>query len=79
MVETIMKKLPLISVAMVNVVLLASYEYLLISLCIVVVLIGVLEILEGGEYEKIRFVLRIAVGMLLLGLYVNLFATGMPI
>lgn len=57
----------------------ASFEFLIASLCIGFVLMIVIEILRRSEYEHIAWVVELVVHGLVISWFINLFTVGMPI
>lgn len=55
--ELIKNKLPLLAVCLVNTALLASYEFLLASVCVGVTIFIIVEILKKNSYENVAWIL----------------------
>ncbi len=64
---------------MVNVAMIASFEFLIASLCIGFVLIIIIEILKKSEYENIAWIMDFIAHGLAISWFINLFTVGMPI
>lgn len=80
-VEEIVKgKMPQLAVIAINVVMIASYEFVTISAYIAVVLIVIGEILglKQTEHLNLRFILEILSKLLMIAWYVNLFTVPKP-
>ena len=78
-IELIRQKLPLIAISLINVVMIASFEYLLVTLSIGVLLYIIIEILKKSEYENVAWILDLITHGLVIGWYVNMFTVGMPV
>ena len=77
--ELIRQKLPLLSICIVNVAMLSSFEFLIASLCIGFVLMIVIEVLRKSEYENVAWIMDLVVNGLVISWFINLFTVGMPL
>lgn len=77
--ELIKNKLPLLAICLVNTALIASYEFLLVSLCIGVVIFIVVEVLKKNSYENMAWILDLVAHGIVISWFINLFTVGMPL
>ena len=80
-VEEILKnKLPQLAILAINVVMLASYEFVTISAYIVLVLVVIGEVLglKDSEHINLRFILDLIAKLLIIAWYVNIFTVAKP-
>lgn len=77
--ELIRQKLPLLSICIVNVAMLSSFEFLIASLCIGFVLMIIIEVLRKSEYENVAWIMDLVVNGLVISWFINLFTVSMPL
>ena len=77
--KLIQNKLPLLAICLVNTALIASYEFLLASVCIGVVFFIVVEILKKNFYENIAWIIELIAHAVVVSWFINLFTVGMPL
>ena len=77
--ELIKNKLPLLAICLVNTALIASYEFLLASVCIGVVLFIVVEVMKKNSYENVAWIIELIAHAVVVSWFINLFTVGMPL
>ena len=77
--ELIRQKLPVLSICIVNVTMVASFEFLIASLCIGFVLMIIIEMLRKSEYENVAWIMDLVVNGLVISWFINTFTVGMPV